>query len=78
VVPGHGALAELASGGRSGVCFSAGDADALAAACRGLLDDPERCESLGREARAVFDDALAPDARVARLLSLYHSLLKSY
>jgi glycosyltransferase involved in cell wall biosynthesis len=77
VVPGHGALAELAAGGRSGVCFAAGDADALAAACRGLLDDPERCRALGREARAVFDDHLAPAPRTARLIDLYRSLFKS-
>jgi glycosyltransferase involved in cell wall biosynthesis len=75
VVPRGSALEELAAGGRCGVLFAAGNAASLAAACRELAHDAERCAALGTEARSHFDEALAPERRTQDLLAVYRSLV---
>ena len=75
VVPRDTALAELADGGRTGRLFAPGDANELAAACRALASDAGLCSALGAEARIVFEDRLAPEARTAQLLALYREVL---
>jgi glycosyltransferase involved in cell wall biosynthesis len=77
VVPRGTALEELAAGGRSGVLFDSGDAASLATACRELASDPARCASLGVEARAHFEDTLAPERRTEVLLGVYRSVLST-
>jgi len=70
-----GALVELVEHGRSGLLFRSGDAAGLAAACRLLLEDPALAASLGREARARYEDELAPGRSTARLLALYREVI---
>ena len=53
VVSNAGGAAELFDDGRDAVGFPPNDADALAAAILGLVDDPGRRERIGREARAT-------------------------
>ncbi len=77
VVPRGTALEELAAGGRSGVLFDSGDAASLATACRELASDPARCALLGVEARAHFEDTLAPERRTGVLLGVYRSVLST-
>lgn len=69
------ALAELVDPGRTGLHFPSGDASALARACRTLAADPARTQAMGREARARFEDELAPERSVERLLALYERAL---
>lgn len=75
VVPEGTALAELVDEGRTGLRFRRGDAEGLKGACRSLLLDPERTTELGLEARIAYEERLAPELRVERLLALYGSLL---
>jgi sugar transferase (PEP-CTERM/EpsH1 system associated) len=66
---------ELVEEGVTGLLVPAGDTAALAQATRELLDDPARCEQLGRvaaqRARTTFDW----DATVAAYLQVYDELL---
>jgi glycosyltransferase involved in cell wall biosynthesis len=66
-----GALSELVEHGATGLLFRSGDAKSLAAACQGLLEDARLAAALGREARARYEDELAPERSTRRLLSLY-------
>jgi glycosyltransferase involved in cell wall biosynthesis len=66
-----GAMAELVEHGASGLLFRSGDPASLAAACGRLLADAELSATLGREARARYEDELAPEHGTRRLLGLY-------
>jgi glycosyltransferase involved in cell wall biosynthesis len=70
-----GALAELVEHGATGLLFRSGDAESLAGACRSLLDDAGLAAALGREARARYEDELAPEPGTRRLLELYAEVL---
>jgi glycosyltransferase involved in cell wall biosynthesis len=65
------AMADWVEPGRTGLLFASGDARALARACRELAADPARAAAMGREARARFEDELAPERGAERLLALY-------
>lgn len=69
------AMQDLVEPGRTGLLFPSGDAGALARACRELASDPGRSEAMGREARARYEDELAPERSTARLLELYERAL---
>jgi glycosyltransferase involved in cell wall biosynthesis len=73
VAPRDTALADLVENGFSGLLFERGDSDGLAAACRELTADRERCAEMGRFARARYEDALAPERSVERLVALYET-----
>jgi glycosyltransferase involved in cell wall biosynthesis len=73
VAPRDTALADLVENGFSGLLFERGDSDGLAAACRELTADRERCAEMGRFARARYEDALAPERSVERLIALYET-----
>ncbi len=66
-----GAMTELVEPGGNGLLFRSGDAASLAGACRRLLGDPELVATLGREARARYEQELAPERSTERLLALY-------
>jgi glycosyltransferase involved in cell wall biosynthesis len=70
------AMAELIEPGRTGLLFPSGDARALAQTCRELLADPARAEAMGREARARYEEELAPDQSLERLLAVYRRALE--
>jgi glycosyltransferase involved in cell wall biosynthesis len=60
VQPGHGAFPELLEATGGGLLFEPGSADALAAALREILENPERRRELGRRGREAvrkgYDD----------------------
>ena len=64
------ALREVLTPGEHCVAVPAGDPAALAAAVRGLLDDPARAERLGRAARALVLERFTPERQAARLRAL--------
>ncbi len=66
-----GAMAELVEHGATGLLFRSGDTESLAAACGRLLADAGLTAALGREARARYEDELAPQRSSERLLRLY-------
>lgn len=75
VAPRRTALADLVEEGRNGLLFEPGDAATLAEACRQLASDPARCALLGAEARAGFEERLAPARRTRALLDVYREVL---
>ena len=49
------------------------DPDALAAAIRGLLDDPDELQAMGRRARSWVLETLEPDRVIEQYYTLYGS-----
>lgn len=70
-----GAMAELVEHGANGLLFRSGDATSLASACRRLLEDAALAAALGREARARYEEELAPGHATERLLALYSEVV---
>jgi glycosyltransferase involved in cell wall biosynthesis len=66
-----GGIPEYVTDGRTGVLFPPGDAEALARAVCSLLDDPECCQEMGREARALAVGQFSAVARLGDYLDLY-------
>ena len=64
-------------GGRVGLVFPAGDADALAEAIDGALRTPERMEVLGRQARDMVERRYRWDLVTDRVDAVYRGLLTS-
>ena len=73
VAPGVGAIPELV--GVGAVLIKAGDVDALDAAVRALLDDPQRRDELGRAGRARAATWATPEEAVAQVRTTYAELL---
>jgi len=65
------ALDEFVDHGRTGLRFESGNARSLAAACAEMIRNPERTASMGREARADYEDRLTPAACTDSLLEIY-------
>jgi len=75
VAPRGTAPGELVDHGRTGLLFDAGDVDGLAAACRRLAADPELAESMGREARATYEERFTPEVGLQALVAVYERAL---
>jgi len=69
------AMADWVEHGRTGLLFPSGDAAALARACADLAADPAGAAAMGREARARFEDELAPERSCERLIQIYERAL---
>jgi glycosyltransferase involved in cell wall biosynthesis len=65
------ALDEFVDHGRTGLRFESGSIRSLEAACTEMVRDPTRTTSMGREARADYEDRLTPDACTRGLLDIY-------
>jgi glycosyltransferase involved in cell wall biosynthesis len=76
VAPSPSALAEVVEPAATGVHFTSGDAESLAAACRSLFDDARRTRAMGEEARAVFEEQYAGDRTLARLERIYDAAVR--
>jgi glycosyltransferase involved in cell wall biosynthesis len=61
----------------SGILVPPAQPDALAEALTGLLQDPERCSSMGRAARARVEKEFSPQAWTRNLLTLYSKFTPS-
>jgi glycosyltransferase involved in cell wall biosynthesis len=57
-----------------GLYVSAGDADDLAAQMSALWQSPDRCEQLGRAARAWVEAEFTPDQHYKRIMEVYSKL----
>jgi glycosyltransferase involved in cell wall biosynthesis len=72
-----GGTEELVEDGRSGLLVAPGDAPALAAALRRLLDDPDLRQELAARARERVDEGLRREQMAARVAGVYDELLGS-
>ncbi len=70
-----GGVGDLIKDGETGLLVPAESPKALAAAVTELLDQPERAEALGREARKVFDARHDSGVMVGHYLDLYQACL---
>jgi glycosyltransferase involved in cell wall biosynthesis len=68
-----GGTPEYVMDGRTGVLFPPGDFEGLAIAVRRLLNKPECCQEMGREARALAVRQFSAAARLSDYLDLYRS-----
>jgi glycosyltransferase involved in cell wall biosynthesis len=66
-----GGMPELVDPGVDGALVPPNDPDALAAALRSFLDDPERASAMGRAARAKVEERFSPGRHLARLEEIY-------
>jgi glycosyltransferase involved in cell wall biosynthesis len=65
-----GGIVDLVQEGRTGVFVQVDDPDALAAAIRPLIDDPERRRQMGAHARAFVEQHFDAAVNVPRILGL--------
>lgn len=72
----RGSLGELVGDHSGGATFEAGDERALASAATQLWRDVDRCRSLGRAARSVFESRYGEAAGYRELASLYSSVIE--
>jgi len=70
-----GGVPEMVVNDRNGILVPPGDAPALAAACAGLLRDPERAHAMGLAGREIARDRFSVARQTAQLGDLYRSLL---
>jgi glycosyltransferase involved in cell wall biosynthesis len=75
VAAAHGGVVELVEDGVSGILFPPGDADALAEAIAGALDDPMRRAAIGAAARARALTEFSLDRMVDGVERVYLGLL---
>ena len=70
------AVPEIVEHGETGFLVPAGDAEALAAALSGLLDDPERAASMGKLGRARLELLFGTDRMVEETEAVYMESMK--
>jgi glycosyltransferase involved in cell wall biosynthesis len=71
-----GGIPDLVAHGTTGLLVPPGDADALAAAVKSLLDDPERAAAMGAAARARWESFFSPGPFFTRTQALYEQALR--
>jgi len=71
-----GSVADAVVDGETGLLVPPDDPDALAAALRALLDDPERMKLMGLRGRERARQRFTAEAMAARFESLYAELLE--
>jgi glycosyltransferase involved in cell wall biosynthesis len=71
----HGAMAEVAEHGRTGLHFEVGDAADLAAKVRGLLAGPDELQQMRREARRDYEKSYTAEVNYRMLLVIYEQAL---
>lgn len=70
-----GAFPEFIEDGRTGVLVPPGDPDALAAAIKSLLCDPERCAGMGAAASEHIRSQFTWERTARETVGLYHEVL---
>lgn len=66
-----GGLPEIVRDRETGRLFPAGDAAALAALLRELINDDTTARAMGHAARGLYEKAYAPEVNLTRLLDIY-------
>lgn len=69
-----GGIKDIVENGKNGMLVSVNDANALAEKILELLDDREKCESLGKSAREFVMSKFKPEAELTANLEVYRSL----
>lgn len=72
-----GSLGEIIVSGRSGLHFTPGDADSLAAIVKTLFADPAALQRLGAGARASYEAHYTPMANLAQLERIYAEAIET-
>lgn len=70
----EGAIPDMLDGGRCGLLFEKGDANALAAHILDLAADPERRRLLGQEARRKYEAAYTPETYGRAMAGAFENL----
>ena len=70
-----GGLPEIVEDGRTGLLVSAGDADALGGAIRGLAGDPARAAGMGAAGRARALEHFSQERCTDRIEAIYRAAL---
>ena len=73
-----GGLLETVEAGVSGVLVEPGNVQGFAEAVKGLLEDPERRQEMGRRGRERVERCFALEAHVAQVDRLYRETLSGY
>lgn len=69
-----GGINDIVENGKNGMLVNVNDANALAEKILELLDDREKCESLGKSAREFVMSKFKPEAELAANLDVYRTL----
>jgi glycosyltransferase involved in cell wall biosynthesis len=70
-----GAMQEIVADGRTGLHFTAGDADDLAAKVEWAWTHPEEMQAMGRAARAEYEAKYTAERNYEMLMSIYERVL---
>lgn len=73
-----GAMAEMIRDGYNGLLFEPGNPTDLAAKAKWLLDHPEKCARMGRNARREFEEKYTAGANYHRLLEIYEAARQNH
>jgi glycosyltransferase involved in cell wall biosynthesis len=76
VGPEQTAVGETIAEAGGGACFRLGDARSLAEICWTFVADEARTRELGAQARAYYEETLAPERSIARLLEVFESVTR--
>jgi len=72
-----GAMAEIVEDGRTGLHFTPGDPDDLAARVVYAWSHPERMREMGREARAEYEAKYTAERNYQMLMDIYHRAIEA-
>lgn len=70
-----GGMAEIVGDGVTGLHFEAGNADDLAKKVRWMINHPEECEQLGKNARFEYEQKYTPDKNYGMLMDIYQQAI---
>lgn len=72
-----GALAELVRDGETGLLFTPGDPDDLAAKVRWALANPEAVRAMGEAARREYETKYTPEVNYQQLMRIYEDAIRA-
>ena len=71
-----GAMAEIINDGQTGLLFTPGDADDLAAKVRWAWEHPEEMRRMGEAARREYEEKYTPERNFEMLMDIYHQAIE--
>jgi len=73
-----GSMAELVEDGKTGLLFEPGNAENLAAKMKWMLDNPDACIEMGKNARKEFEKKYTAGKNFEILMDIYNTVLDKY